>query len=232
METVGRMCDLLDRWRHLPDYQLERRADLFFALYLPEFLAGRFGVELDPRFVPEFPLRIGTIYPEVGGNQSCKVDYLAVTRNLAGAFLIELKTDSASRRDGQDDYLSAAVRVGLRGLVDGVVEVARASLSKHKYCCLLRLLEELSLVRLPGELHAALGAARFRSAVNGCLARVEVVAPEATKLRVVYVQPVARGEGEVGFGELADWLDGKGERAGCRFAASLRRWAGVRAGWG
>lgn len=37
--TVERAFELLDRWRHLPAYQLERRADIFFAL----FFAGSVG---------------------------------------------------------------------------------------------------------------------------------------------------------------------------------------------
>ena len=36
--TIERVFKLLDNWRHLPDYQLERRADIFFALFLPEVL--------------------------------------------------------------------------------------------------------------------------------------------------------------------------------------------------
>ena len=38
--------ELLDDWRHLPAYQLERRADIYFAMYLPELLAERFAESL------------------------------------------------------------------------------------------------------------------------------------------------------------------------------------------
>ena len=31
---VNALVEHLDRWRHLPNYQLERRADIFFGLYL------------------------------------------------------------------------------------------------------------------------------------------------------------------------------------------------------
>ena len=40
---IDRLFDRMDRWRHLPSYQLERRADLFFSLYLPEVLQKRFS---------------------------------------------------------------------------------------------------------------------------------------------------------------------------------------------
>ena len=35
---IDRIFDLLDGWRHLPAYQLERRADIFFGLFLPDVL--------------------------------------------------------------------------------------------------------------------------------------------------------------------------------------------------
>jgi len=38
MNRIDAIFDRMDVWRHLPSYQLERRADLFFALYLPEVL--------------------------------------------------------------------------------------------------------------------------------------------------------------------------------------------------
>ena len=37
------LFDRMDAWRHLPDYQLERRADLFFSLYLAEALQAKLG---------------------------------------------------------------------------------------------------------------------------------------------------------------------------------------------
>ena len=36
--TIERVFELLDKWRHLPTYWLEPRADIFFALFLPEVL--------------------------------------------------------------------------------------------------------------------------------------------------------------------------------------------------
>ena len=46
MESVQQVFSLLDRWRHLPNYQLERRADIFFAVYLPKILEQRFAVDM------------------------------------------------------------------------------------------------------------------------------------------------------------------------------------------
>ena len=43
MTELGAVLELLDRWRHLPSYQLERRADVFFALYLPGIVNHALG---------------------------------------------------------------------------------------------------------------------------------------------------------------------------------------------
>ena len=43
MQKLEELFARLDDWRHLPAYQLERRADIFFSLYLPDVLARRVG---------------------------------------------------------------------------------------------------------------------------------------------------------------------------------------------
>lgn len=41
MDRICALFDRMDNWRHLPSYQLERRADLIFSLYLPEVLVAK-----------------------------------------------------------------------------------------------------------------------------------------------------------------------------------------------
>ncbi len=229
METPERIFDLLDAWRHLPDYQLERRADIFFASCLPEFLSWRLKLDIRPSLIPEFPVRIGTIYPATPSNQSCKIDYLALDASGRRAVFVELKTDSSSRREKQDAYLKAAKEVGLPALLDGVLKIVCASDHKHKYCCLLRLLEKHALITLPERLDDALRSPRYASAVNACLPDVKITAPNAS-IDVLYVQPVASLPDEIGFEELAAWLETQGGAMAARFATSLRTWATVRAG--
>jgi len=36
--TINKLFDLMDDWRNLPAYQLERRADIFFAIHLEEII--------------------------------------------------------------------------------------------------------------------------------------------------------------------------------------------------
>ena len=104
METASRVFDLLDSWRDLPAYQLERRADIYFAVYLPNFLAHRFNIVMNCSLIPEFPVHFRTIYPHISREKddSCKIDYVALTRDLRQVFFVELKTDSSSRCKDQD----------------------------------------------------------------------------------------------------------------------------------
>jgi hypothetical protein len=141
---------------------------------------------------------------------------------------VELKTDSFSRRDNQNAYLDAARQVGLPALIDGILKIVAATKAKHKYCCLLRLLERLSLVVLPDNLDEAMKSHHWASAIDACLPHVVNSSP-SIPLEVLFLQPISTGPGEIGFSELADWLD-KRDRAAQRFAQSLRGWATVTAG--
>jgi hypothetical protein len=229
MDTIGRIFELLDDWRHLPDYQLERRADIFFAAFLPAFLSWRLKFDVRPSLIPEFPVRIGTIYPTISSNRSCKIDYVALDVSGSRAVFVELKTDSSSRRDKQDKYLQLSKAAGLPALLDGVLKIVCASDHKHKYCCLLRLLAQHALIRLPSNLDDALKSPQYASAVNACLPDVRIIATNPT-VDVLYLQPLASLPDEVGFEEFASWLDGQGGVVATRFASSLRAWAAVRAG--
>jgi hypothetical protein len=46
MDLIETLFDRMDGWRHLPNYQLERRADLFFSLYLPTAVEAKLGFEV------------------------------------------------------------------------------------------------------------------------------------------------------------------------------------------
>ena len=120
---VESIFELLDKWRHLPAYQLERRADIFFALFLPDVLNHHLskrkrGIEIDRRLIPEFPLK------RREDNGSKKADYLALSTDRKHAFLIELKTDIASletdRKKGRFCFLKRAVGRGMHELLCGL----------------------------------------------------------------------------------------------------------------
>jgi len=63
-ELVKGIFGLLNDWRNMPNYQLERRLDIFFAYFLPIILksmAGECGIDTEKHeyIIPEFPLWIG-----------------------------------------------------------------------------------------------------------------------------------------------------------------------------
>jgi hypothetical protein len=90
---IAELFSLLDQWRHLPAYQLERRADIFFALYLPELLIDRLEIEIDGEVVPEFPVNKSVLSADIDANRSVKVDYAAFAADRSQCVFVELKTD-------------------------------------------------------------------------------------------------------------------------------------------
>ncbi len=136
MNLIDTLFDRMDAWHHLPNYQLERRADLFFSLYLREVLEAKLGFPVAAQLVPEFPVRIGTIYPAILTDKSYKIDYVAMSADADKAILVELKTEGLSRRDNQDAYLLASRKVGFPALLGGVLDIFRATSAKRKYLAL------------------------------------------------------------------------------------------------
>jgi hypothetical protein len=61
MDRINQLFDHLDNWRHLPNYQLERRADIFFSLYLKDVLEARLGFAIRDPLIPGFPVHLKTI---------------------------------------------------------------------------------------------------------------------------------------------------------------------------
>ena len=74
INRISEIFDNFDDWRHLPSYQLERRSDAFFSIYLGMILKETYAEEIQG-IIPEFPVRIGTIYPKKSTNRSFKIDY-------------------------------------------------------------------------------------------------------------------------------------------------------------
>ncbi len=67
----------LESWRKLPKYQLERRLDIFFSIYLKEIvevfykeILNEKDIKLSEVIIPEFPLK------KDGSNNSTNVDYV------------------------------------------------------------------------------------------------------------------------------------------------------------
>ncbi len=101
---------------------------------MKEILSIR-GITNISAIIPEFPVRVGEVYPETGTNRSFKIDYLVITPE--SVWLVELKTDVGSRREKQDEYLARSKALGLDGLLTGLLKIYKATKAKEKYRCLL-----------------------------------------------------------------------------------------------
>ena len=184
---------LLDRWRHFPAYRLEPRVDIFFALYLRNIVASFVAEQIHDVLIPEFPLRRGTLWGEsiASRNASVKVDYLLTAESRANVYLLELKTDAASRRQEQDEYLVRARQIGFHSLIDGLLTILERTETRYlqKYVHLLRALEELGFVRIPPELFEFAFPVVQRG-VTKWLREVENTVPEADPtINILYLQP-------------------------------------------
>ena len=202
--TIKDVFCLLDRWRHFAYYQLEPRVDVLFALFLPRVLEKCFGFPVDPRVIPQFPLK-------KSNNQADRVDYFALSENGHCGFLIELKTDMGSWRDKQCKYLMKAKENGTTKILCDLKEISKVPGHKgrrKKYLHMLNALSELGLD--------------------------EIDAPKNPELKVVYVQPRQLDERQrtdcsqhvdrfIYFKEFAGYVEGQGQ-IGKLFADYLRKW--------
>jgi hypothetical protein len=192
-------------------------------------------VALDGGLVPEFPVNKSALSEETEYNRSVKVDYAAFAADRSRCLFVELKTDQASRRTAQDEYLERSKDVGLGRILEGLVDIVRATSAHQKYYHLLEKLEEVGLLELPDGLADYV----FPDATRGLRelqTDIEVtVDPHEFDIEVVYLQPRTTGETDhrvIDFAEMADWLEGRGALAET-FAESLVRWrqeAGSREG--
>lgn len=131
MDGIELLFGQLDRWRCLPDYQLERRADLYFSLYLPEVLEAVLGDPIRQDLVPEFPIK------QLDSNRSDKVDYLAATTDGTKLVFVELKTDCNSTRSEQFKYLCRGAQKTGAELFDELSTIRKASKARPKYDALI-----------------------------------------------------------------------------------------------
>ena len=237
--AIDDVFKLLDQWRHLPKYQLERRADIYFAMFLPIVLQKHFEADFKDTIIPEFPLK------KDGSFASTNVDYFALSKECDQFFLVELKTDLSSLGEEQDNYLKKAVEKNLKSLVDGIVCISSSpNAPRRKYIHLLNQLSSLGLVEVPDDLYEKAYLQDKKSLTpqeKGSLTRAlrdgvkSTVKNAELKPRIVYVQPHEESSTRqdyacyIYFEEFANAIIDSGE-FGERFAKSLRSWAKVKAG--
>ena len=228
METINQLFDRLDCWRHLPNYQLERRADLFFSLYLPEALEAKLGFPIPPELIPEFPVRVGTIYPKIPINKSFKIDYLALSRSGDEAIFVELKTEGLSRRPKQDAYLTAACRAGMSNLLEGLLLICKATSSKGTYRCLLNSLSLAGLLRVPPDTADILRRETLQG-IGHAFEGVQIIS-QVKRCHIMYVQPKGEGPDIISFQDFQATVGKHDDPVSSRFRQSLAEWSRIPAG--
>ncbi len=224
---ISTLFQNLDDFRQLPAYQLERRADIFFSLYLAEALSAKTGEKIKPEFIPEFPVRKGTIDQESPSNQSIKIDYICFTEDLTKAYLVELKTDQRSVNEEQLNYLQATKNASMFLLVEGIQKIFKATKEKKKYVSLFKLLEQIGLIHFVDELEKLSSQALLRD-IEKII--TDIVPPwDVDELFIVYISPYKiedkRIDYCIDFKEFNKTVSKHNDELSKRFAESLEEWA-------
>ena len=203
---INKLFDLLDDWRNIPAYQLERRADIFFAIHLDKIIEKVLGTKID-FVIPEFPVRVGEISETHSeSNKSFKIDYLTYSKNENKVYLIELKTDQWSRREKQDWYLERASKIKVKGLVNGLLKIYKATKQKVKYNNLLDKIEKIGWIE------------RDNKTIKN--QNIEI------KPSVIYIQPLNKEniESIISYDDIIKALSDLNDPLTKRFIESLEKW--------
>lgn len=214
----------LNRWRNLPNYQLERRTDIFFSLYLQDLIMFKTGSMVCPIIVPEFPIKRELVCPGYKTNKSIKIDYVAFGTN-GTVYYTELKTDVNSRRVSQDDYMDTCVSIGFSRIINGLKDIFIATSSKQKYYQLFELLQTAEVISLPAGLKEAV--ASDNSEIISLIKCIELKR-EFPESKIVYIQPHQEKDTEnkhfIGFEDIVEVLKGRNDEFSRAFSEYLLKW--------
>jgi len=142
-------------WKKLPAYSLEPRIDSIIGYYLDELILYYIIKKKKNKIIgiiPEFPIRKKTIFNTSSGEDSRKIDFLAISKD-GPHYLVEIKTDSKSRRKDQDDYYIKAKEKKLGALINGIKDIYKKTNYEKKYEHLFDKLEEYKLINAHHELN-------------------------------------------------------------------------------
>ena len=242
MEALSDALCQLDQWRHLPAYQLERRVDVYFGLFLPKVIESRFKAPCG-KLIPEFPLHKGKtrISEDCGDNQSVNVDFAVFCSKPEGKriFLVELKTDMHSIKETQLCNMVKAKEAKSKNVLCGVIKAARASPAPRKYAQLIWRLSEIGCITVDPtfcDMHME----DQRSGLAGNFRKLRVGeewSDAAIELVLISPKPVDNADEYphsefhcLEFAEVAELIVGSRPPFGAEFAEYLREWAHPDAG--
>jgi len=231
---INDIFNRMDKWRHLPGWQLERRADLFFSFYLKEVLEKNINpsIKVKDIIIPEFPLLITPENNEEQTNRTNKVDYAVFSdEDEPKCYLIELKTDMKSIDPEQLEYLEKAEKKDLCTLVSELKTVFQHTDEKRKYLNLFDSLHQVGLVKCKSQQNQKYGT------WDQVFKDIQIP-NNKNKPTIVYIQPRPDGGNvkkpksfeTITFIEFANALPKHNDSFTKRFHQSLTKWAEVKAG--
>ncbi len=145
-EKINDIFEKLTEYANYPDYQLERRLDIFFLIYLKEILTIK-GIDISDTFIfPEFPLLKkyeNEFYDLEKSLASKRADYVVFSNQKM--YIIELKTDMESINENQlNHYKNVAKKISVQTLINDVINIYEKTKSKvwKKYDIFLKDLAE------------------------------------------------------------------------------------------
>jgi len=200
--------EMMIDWKKLPAYKAEPRIDSLIGYFLEPILEDYLKEKID-EIIPELPIRLGTVKPELENTKyserSYKVDFFAIG-NKGKNYLIEFKTDTNSRRTKQDEYLSISKKLGTSKLINGILSISNVSTYTKKYN---HLKDKLQKVGLLNEKYGYSG--------------------KNIDLEIIYVQPSNHNKEKlvIDFNWIADWLEknNNSDTFETELACALRIWA-------
>lgn len=212
-EAVEKILKNLDSWRHLPKYQLERRADMFFGLFVRYIVASHLNIALHSTIIPEFP------YKNSARNTTVNFDYLLFSEDLSTAYILELKTDAGSVSDDQLIYLKKVKEENdFCSQMTDILAVAGKSNQGSKYDHLFRILKNIKLMDDNRQTTKSV------ISVEILFLSPKLDVKSYDKVRAV-VDPDGSGERNIiSFNRAAYLLENKGGTVECLFASYLKKW--------
>jgi hypothetical protein len=175
----------LSKWKQLPNYQLERRIDIFISIYLKELIKDSIGESIEELLIPEFPINKKLFDTNLQKNESYKVDYLTYSKNSNTVYFVELKANMNSRRTKQDQYLEKCLNLSFNEVIEGLKEIFIVTESWQKYFNLFTNLEDITLISLPKDFIKEELRNKHKRKVFANKIIIENV-----KMKLLYIQPV------------------------------------------
>ena len=151
MKELDKIFEYLNDWMKLPKYQLKRKVDRFFSIYLEEILSKKLEIRKKQikEILPEFPLRKEKkTGKEIYASNNADYAVFVAENEKIKMYLVELKTEMDSISGIQKEYYKTAKGKKLKEILKDIIEIEKKSDQWRKYDYLLGKLERLDLIKI------------------------------------------------------------------------------------